>query len=58
MRADSWLMLSMGVAKELGMTLRRLLDEVTEEELLLWSAYFQILNEDQEAAMKKASRRR
>jgi len=51
-------MLSMGVAKELGMTLRRLLDEVTEEELLLWSAYFQILNEDQEAAMKKASRRR
>ena len=51
-------MLSMGVAKELGYTLRRLLDEVTEEELILWSCYFQILNEDQEAAMKKASRRR
>jgi hypothetical protein len=48
----------MGVAKELGYTLRRLLDEVTEEELLLWSAYFGFLNEQQEQAMKKASRRR
>ena len=44
----------MGVAKELGMTLRRLLDEVTEEELLLWSAYFGHLNEEQDKAMKKA----
>jgi len=44
----------MGVAKELGMTLRRLLDEVTEEELLLWSAYFGYLNEEQDKAMKKA----
>ena len=26
----------MGVAKELGMSLRRLQEEVTEEELLLW----------------------
>ena len=48
----------MGVAKELGITLHRLLNEVTEEELLLWSAYFGYLNEQQEQAMKKASRRR
>ena len=48
----------MGVAKELGYSLRRLLDEVTEEELLLWSAYFGYLNDEQEAAMKKAKRGR
>ena len=48
----------MGVAKELGMSLRRLMDEVTEEELLLWSAYFGYLNAEQEKAMKKARRGR
>ena len=48
----------MGVAKELGYTLRRLLDEATEEEILLWSAYFAYVNEEQDKAMKKASRRR
>lgn len=48
----------MGVAKELGYSLRRLLDEVTEEELLLWSAYFGYLNEEQDKAMKQAKRRR
>ena len=46
----------MGVAKELGYSLRRLLDEVTEEELLLWSAYFGYLNEEQEKTMKKAKK--
>ena len=40
------------------MTLRRLLDEVTEDELLLWSAYFGYLNREQEQAMKKAKSRR
>ena len=48
----------MGVAKELGYSLRRLLDEVTEEELMLWSAYFGHLNEEQDKAMKQAKRRR
>ena len=48
----------MAVAKELGYTLRRLLEEVTEEELLLWSAYFGYLNDQQDKAMKKAQRRR
>jgi len=46
----------MGVAKELGYTLRRLLDEVSEEELLLWSAYFGYLNDEQEKSMKKAKK--
>lgn len=55
---DNWLLLCMGVAKELGMSLRRLLEEVTEEELLLWSAYFGYLNDEQDKAMKKAKSKR
>lgn len=51
-------MLSFGVAKELGYTLTRLWEEVTPEELMLWSAYFQVLNEDQEEALRKAKSRR
>lgn len=48
----------MGVAKELGMSLRRLQEEVTEEELLLWSAYFGHLNAEQEKTMKRARKGR
>ena len=55
---DNWLLLCMGVAKELGVSLRRLLEEVTEEELLLWSAYFGYLNDEQDKAMKKAKKGR
>lgn len=55
---DNWLLLCMGVAKELGMSLRRLLEEVTEEELLLWSAYFGYLNDEQDKAMKKSKSKR
>ena len=51
-------MLQLGVAKELGMSLTQLKQTVTVEELLLWSAYFQILNEDQEKEMEKTKRRR
>jgi len=51
-------MLCMGVARELGYSLHRLLEEVTEEELLLWSAYFGILNEDQEKSLKQSKARR
>lgn len=51
-------MLQFGVAKELGMGLSKLRATMTPEEILGWSAYFQILNEDQEAEMRKARRRR
>lgn len=51
-------MLQFGVAKELGMSLSEVRTTMTVEELLGWSAYFQILNEDQEKAMKNARRRR
>ena len=48
----------MGVAKELGYSLRRLTEEVTEEELLLWSAYFGYLSNEQEKSLKKAKKGR
>jgi hypothetical protein len=46
------------VAKELGLTLGQLNETMTQEELLLWSAYFGYLNAEQDKAMKKARSRR
>jgi polyphosphate kinase 2 (PPK2 family) len=46
-------MLQLGVAKELGYTLVRLKAELTLEELLLWSAYFEVTSEEQERRMKQ-----
>jgi len=50
-------MLQFGVAKELGLTLSQVRSTMTAEELLGWSAYFVILNEDQEKAIEDAKRR-
>ena len=46
-------MLQLGVAKELGYSLKRLNEEVSVEELILWSAYFEIQNDEQERLMKR-----
>ena len=51
-------MLQFGVAKELSMSLSEVRTTMTAEELIGWSAYFRILNEDQEKQMEKARRRR
>jgi hypothetical protein len=51
-------MLQFGVAKELGLSLSQVRNTMTAEELLGWSAYFQILNEDQRKELEKAKRRR
>jgi hypothetical protein len=51
-------MLQFGIAKELGITLSELRATMTAEEVIGWSAYFQILNEEQEEQMRKARRRR
>ena len=40
------------------MTVQQLHENITLEELLGWSAYFGIINQEQEAEMKKARRRR
>ena len=50
--------LQFGVAKELGYTLAELNNKMTLAELMMWSAYFDLLNEEQEAQMKKAMRKR
>ena len=50
-------MLQFAVAKELGKSLTEIRN-LTLNELLGWSAYFQILNEDQEEEMQKIRRRR
>ena len=51
-------MLQFGVAKELGMSLSELRATMTAEEIIGWSAYFQVINEDQEKEFAKARRRR
>ena len=48
-------MLQFSIAKELGKSLAEV-RQMTLEEILGWSAYFQILNEDQERELKKAKR--
>tara|TARA_Y100001935_G_C16850279_1_gene288289 strand:- start:280 stop:432 length:153 start_codon:yes stop_codon:yes gene_type:complete len=50
-------MLQFGVAKELGKSLAEVRD-MTLDEIIGWSAYFQIINEEQEKAYEKAKRRR
>jgi hypothetical protein len=51
-------MLQFGVAKELGMSLTEVRTTMTTEEAIGWSAYFSILNEDQQKEIDKAKRRR
>jgi len=51
------MMLQFSIAKELGMSLTQV-RQMTLEEVLGWSAYFQVLNEDQEKEIEKARRRR
>ena len=50
-------MLQFGVAKELGKSLVEVRG-MTLEELIGWSAYFLIINEEQEKSFEKAKRRR
>ena len=45
-------MLQFGIAKELGKSLTEI-RQMTLEEILGWSAYFQVINEDQEKEMQK-----
>jgi len=46
-------LLQLGVAKELGYSLARLNQDVTLEELLIWSSYFELQNEEQQRRMKQ-----
>ncbi len=50
-------MLQFGIAKELGKSLAEV-RQMTLEEIIGWSTYFQVLNEDQEKEMQKNRKRR
>ena len=50
-------MLQFSVAKELGKTLSEVRN-MTSDELIGWSSYFQVINEEQEKEFEKAKRRR
>lgn len=50
-------MLQFGVAKELGKSLSEI-KQMTLEELVGWSAYFLIINEEQEKELQKIRRTR
>ena len=45
------------LATELGMTLSRLRQELTDEELVHFAAYYELKSEREEAAMNKARRK-
>ena len=58
---DSRLMFQLSLAEELKMTLAQLKESMTDEEMLLWSAYFRIKKRQHDKMMedaKKGSRRR
>nr|AFX83774.1 phage tail protein [uncultured Mediterranean phage MEDS1 group]BAR22042.1 phage tail protein [uncultured Mediterranean phage uvMED]BAR22055.1 phage tail protein [uncultured Mediterranean phage uvMED]BAR22070.1 phage tail protein [uncultured Mediterranean phage uvMED]BAR22125.1 phage tail protein [uncultured Mediterranean phage uvMED] len=57
MKKDNLMMLQFGIAKELGKTLKEVRD-MTLDELIGWSAYFQVINEEQEKEFEKARRKR
>ena len=46
------------VAEKLGMTLSELGERMTPDEILLWSAFYQLREEEEKSAMDKAKRRR
>jgi hypothetical protein len=50
-------MLQFGIARELKMTLSEV-RTMTPEEIIGWSAYFSLVNEEQEKEMDKIKRRR
>lgn len=47
----------MGVAHELGYSLTRLMSEMTMEEVILWSVFYNLRNEEQQKAIKRSSKR-
>ena len=55
---ENQLLAELHVAKELKMTLGQLREQMTYQEVWLWCAYFGLMNDQQEEALKKAQRRR
>ena len=51
-------MAQLAIAEKLGMTLGQLRHTMNEEELILWLSWFQLKNEDEQAAINKARKKR
>lgn len=58
LKRENQLLAELHIAKELGMGLGRLREEMTYEEVWLWCAYFDLMNDQRDEAMKKAQRHR
>lgn len=61
LESDNRLMFQLSLAEELKMTLAQLKKSMTDEEMLLWSAYFRIKKRQHDKMMedaKKGARRR
>lgn len=58
LRKDGSLLAEMVVAKELCMSLVQLREAMTEAELWLWHAFFELRREEEQKAMERSRRRR
>lgn len=58
MRQDKWLYLKMSIAENLGKTLHELNHMMTDEEIILWSAYHEVKQEREAKAIERAKRGR
>ena len=58
LKKEKTLLAELGVAKELGLSLGQLREQMTYQEVWLWCAYFGVLNDDQEERMRKTKSRR
>ena len=58
LKNENYLLAELHIAKELGLTLTQLREGMTVEEVWLWMTYFGLMNDEQDAAMKKAQKGR
>ena len=58
LKEENNLLAELVVAEKLSLTLSELRERMTPEELWLWHAFFNLQNQQQEEAMKKAKRGR
>ena len=58
LKNDGLLLQEMIVAEKLGYCLNDLRERVTEEELYLWAAFYELRAEEEKRVMDKAKRRR
>ena len=52
------MILKLLVAEKLGMTLAALNEQMSMDELILWSVFYELRNDEERSAMDKAKRQR